>query len=336
MRGNGKRQTVRLKDIANKTGYSINTISHALRGMNDIGEETRNYILKTASELGYVKNSIAQSMRLGYTKTIAVILGDISNPHFAILTKEIENTASKHGYSVFLLNTNEDEDQEETAIRTAIQHNVDGIILCPVQKSDRNVRFLQKSNIPFVLIGRYFPGMEGVSYTICNDVKGGYIATEYLIRHGHRRILLLTGPSHISSAKERLDGYRAALSDNGIEYDDSLVIEVPIMETDCSTLLPEDGYTAIFAFSDIIAWSAWKILRERGKRVPEDVSIIGFDHIQSRLALPYTLCSVSSYKAKMSITSVEMLISIINGNKDAESIIIDTDIAKGESVSTIS
>ena len=114
------------------------------------------------------------------------------------------------------------------------------------------------------------------------------------------------------------------------------MIEVPIMETDCSTLLPEDGYTAIFAFSDIVAWSAWKVLRERGRRVPEDISIIGFDHIQSRLSLPYSLCSVSSYKAKMSITSVEMLISIINGNKEMENIIIDTDIAKGESVSFIS
>lgn len=336
MRENGKRRIVRLKDIADKTGYSINTISHALRGMNDISEETKSYILKTASELGYVTNSIAQSMRLGYTKTIAVILGDISNPHFAILTKEIENTASKHGYSVFLLNTNEDEDQEERALKTAIQHNVDGIILCPVQRSEKNVRFLQKSNIPFVLIGRYFPEMDGVRYTICNDVRGGYSATEYLIKHGHRKILMLSGPAHISSAKERLQGYRQALADYRIEYDDSLVIEVPIMETDCSTLLPEDGYTAIFAFSDIVAWSAWKVLRERGKRVPEDISIIGFDHIQSRLSLPYSLCSVSSYKAKMSITSVEMLISIINGNKEMENIIIDTDIAKGESVSFIS
>lgn len=132
-----KRQQIGLKDIADRTGYSINTVSHALRGIEDIGEETRHFILKTAKELGYVPNSIAKSMRLGYTKTIAVIIGDISNPHFAIITKEIETTANRLGYSVFLLNTNEDETQEENAIRSAIAHGIDGIIICLCRKPRR-------------------------------------------------------------------------------------------------------------------------------------------------------------------------------------------------------
>ncbi len=334
-RRKGLHKQVRLKDIANRTGYSINTVSHALRGIDDIGEETRNLILKTAQELGYVQNSIAKSMRLGYTKTIAVIIGDISNPHFAIITKEIETTANKKGYSVFLLNTNEDEEQEMSAIRSTIEHGVDGIILCPVQKTTRNIHYLKKTGIPFVLIGRYFPDMKDIHYTICNDKKGGYLATEYLIKHGHKKILMLSGPTHISSSKERLEGYRAALEDYGIEFDESRIIFVPVTEMDCSKVLPQDGYTAIFAFSDLIAWNAWKVLRKRGKSVPGDVSIIGFDHIQSRLSLPYCLCSISTYKAKMSITSVEMLINLIDGMKNIENIIIDTDIAEGETVSFV-
>ena len=326
-----------MKDIARVTGFSINTVSHALRDMDDITEETKAKIREKAAELGYVENSIAKSMRLGYTRTIAVILGDISNPHFAILMKEIESNASSKGYSVYLLNTSEDENQEEIAIKTAIQRGADGIILCPVQKSGRNVQMLKLSGVPFVLIGRYFRDIE-TPYSVCNDVQGGYIATEYLIKHGHRDILMLSAPSYISSARERLEGYRKALLDNGIEASEKLISEVPVMAgsgIDMASFIPSSGFTAVFAFSDVIGWAAWRFFRMSGIRVPEDVSIIGFDHIQSRLSLPYALTSVSTYKARMSITAVEILISIINGEECSLRRVIDTDIAEGESVASI-
>lgn len=331
------RAAVTMKDIARETGFSINTVSHALRDMPDITEETKAKIRAKAASLGYVENSIAKSMRLGYTKTIAVILGDISNPHFAILMREIEAAASKEGYAVFLLNTSEDEAQEEIAIRTAIQRGADGIIICPVQKSGQNILFLRETGIPFVLIGRYFPDID-TPYSICDDVQGGYIATDYLIRKGHRRILMLSGPEYISSARERLEGYMKALEDNGIGYDENLVKLVPIINASCcsalSTLSP-DEYSAVFAFSDVVAWDAWRCFRAMGRRVPEDVSLIGFDHIQSRLSLPYALTSVSTYKARMSLTSVSILLSVIKGENDELKRVIATDIAEGETVSEI-
>lgn len=334
--GIDKRRTATLKDIAAATGYSINTVSRALRGKEDIAPATRERIKAVAADMGHVSNMQASSLRLGYTNTIAVILGDISNPHFAIMMKEVETRARENGYSSFLINTNEDEELEFQAIQSAIRKNVDGIILCPTQKSPRNLRYLQRSGIPFVLMGRH-SREPGMNYVICNDELGGYQATKALLDCGHRRILILHGPSYISSAQERLAGYRRAYAEAGLTVDERLVREVPVMAEGCRTPLEEldrEGiqYTAIFAFSDIVGWSCWTYLREKGVSVPGDCSIVGFDHIQSRLCLPFSLTSISSYKGRMSVAALDLLIDDIKTNTTGTSIIIDTDLALGDSV----
>ena len=149
-----RRPAVTLKDIAAKTGYSVNTVSRALRDKDDIAAPTREMIQKTAQEMGHVSNTLAASLRLGYTNTIAVILGDISNPHFSIMMKEIEGYAWKAGYTSILFNTNENEELELAAIQSALNKNVDGIIICPAQKTPYNLTYLKESGVPFVLIGR--------------------------------------------------------------------------------------------------------------------------------------------------------------------------------------
>lgn len=337
------KQTVTLKDLAKRTGYSVNTVSRALRGKDDISEETIEKIKKEAQEMGYINNTIASSLRLGYTNTIAVILGDISNPHFAIMTKEIENHARGLGYSSFLLNTNENSEIERDAIKTAINKNVDGIIICPAQEDDSNLKFLLDSRIPFIQIGRYHDTVDA-NYVVCDDVLGGYQATKYLIDNGHRRILMLNGPRYISSSRERRMGYEKALAEAGIKADDRLVREIDVSRSNCSEVMEQmlaDGpeFTAIFAFSDILAWEAWTCLHKKGIRVPEDISLVGFDHIQSRMALPFDLATISSYKAKMSITAVECLSCKINRDFEKESHceeichhVIATNLVKGETV----
>lgn len=310
------KRTVTLKDLAEKTGYSINTVSRALRGKDDIAEETIQRIKQTAKEMGYINNTIASSLRLGYTNTIAVILGDISNPHFAIMTKEIENHARQFGYSAFLLNTNESSEVEREAIKTAINKNVDGIIICPTQETDDNVKFLMQSGVPFIQIGRHSEKLEA-NYVVCDDVQGGYLAAKYLIENNHRRILFLNGPSYISSARERCRGYIQAHEETGVSVCRELIREVSVSESNVSDILDQlkrEGveYTAIFAFSDSMAWEAWTWLSQNGCSVPEDYSLVGYDHIQSRMAIPFPLTTISSYKAKMSITAVDCLRCKIN------------------------
>ncbi|WP_300801134.1 LacI family DNA-binding transcriptional regulator [uncultured Acetatifactor sp.] len=332
-----KKPTVTLKDIAQQTGYSINTVSRALRDKADIADATRQKIKKVAAEMGHVNNMLAASLRLGYTNTVAVILGDISNPHFAIMMKEIEVHAREYGYNSILYNTNEDEELELEAIRSALNKNVDGIIICPAQKTQENLKYLESTGVPFVLIGRRD---EAYSYVVCNDEMGGFLATAALISAGHRDILLLHGAMYISSARERLAGYRRAYAQSGLEVPEGLIREVPVTANGCSAVLEqlkEEGMTfsAIFAFSDMLAWEAWSCLMRREIRVPQDCSLIGFDHIQSRLNLPFSLTSVSSYKGRMSTAAVDLLVRRMHGSSEKEQLVIDTALAVGQTVMTL-
>lgn len=340
------KETVTLKDIALQTGYSVNTVSRALRGKDDISEETIEKIKETARNMGYINNTIASSLRLGYTNTIAVILGDISNPHFAIMTKEIENHARSMGYSTFLLNTNEDVELERAAIRTAINKNVDGIIICPTQEDNSNLKFLIESKIPFVQIGRYDSEVDA-NYVVCDDVLGGYQATKYLIDNGHREILFLNGPSYISSARERRQGYLKALQEAGIAENRKLIREVSISKDNCAEVLEQVlqehvSFSAVFAFSDMIAWETCTFLNKKGMCVPEDVSLVGFDHIQSRMAIPSPLTTISSFKGRMSVTAVECLKCKMNRDYEKEGHqseichhVLATKLVPGESVRNI-
>ncbi|MDD2534344.1 MAG: LacI family DNA-binding transcriptional regulator [Eubacteriales bacterium] len=328
------KKSITLKDLARQTGYSINTISRALRDKDDIGVETREKIKKLAHDLGYVNNALAISLRLGVTKTIAVIFGDISNPHFAILMKEIEIRAREDGYTTILLNTMEDETLELEAIQTALNKNVDGIIICPAQKTTANLDYLQKSGLDFVLIGRRD---DRFSYVICNDELGGFQATQALLAAGHRDILLLHGALYISSARERRAGYLRAFADAGLVVNEKLIREVPVVANGCEAVLAQldaagQPYSAIFAFSDMLAWEAWSCLQHRGKIVPGDCSIIGFDHIQSRLNLPFQLTSISTYKGQMSTTAVDILLRRMQGQEVLEQVVINTTLAAGDTI----
>ena len=335
------RQKVTLKDIAQATGYSVNTVSRALRGKDDIAPETKQKIEQAQRDMGYILNNLASSLRRGYSNTIAVILGDISNPHFSIIMSDIELRARSFGYGAILMTTSENEDLEMKAIQEALNKNVDGIILCPCQKSDANIRYLQSVGVPFVLIGRRFDSVD-TDYVICDDELGGYLATKHLIDNGHRRILMLQGASYISSARERLAGYCKAHKEAGIPLDRALVCEGSVMgeknnEYYEQIMSKNLGFTAVFAFSDLIAWDFWRFLHCKGYTVPEDFSLVGFDRIQSRLYIPYELCSICSHKKLMSVETVDVLVKRMRGEAGAESVhrIIETALIRGETVQNI-
>lgn len=336
------KQVVTLKDVAEAAGYSVNTISRALRGKDDIAQETRDRIKQVAGELGYINNTIASSLRLGYTNTIAVILSDVSNPHFSIMMKEIEAHARQLNYFSFLINTDENEELEREAIQSALNKNVDGIILCPTQQSTDNIEFLRATGVPFVLIGRYFKQLA-TDAVICNDKLGGYQATKYLLEQGHRDILMLRGPTYISSAVERQEGYMLALKEFRVPFRPELVQEVPITDSGCAAALrhmEREGvtYSAVFAFNDMLAWEVWAYQLEAGRQVPKDCSIIGFDHIQSRLVLPFRLSTICSYKGRMSTAAVDLLASRMRGEETAaasRTVIIDTALEEGDTVAPL-
>ena len=306
-------KNITLADIAAKTGYSINTVSHALNDKPDISKKTKEYITKTADELGYIMNISAGALRSGKTKNIAIILGDISNPHFSIMIKEIENELRKKGYNAFILNTEERQDFEKTAIISAISKGVDGIILCPVQESKENIEFLDKKGVPYVLIGRRFD--ENSNYVICDDENSGKIAAMHMFKENRSKILFLSGPPHISSAKERLEGILEAYREAEISEDNLSVVEVDITNTEktIENILSEhSGFESVICFNDLIAMQVCHCLKELNQKVPQDVSVIGFDDIASKFYFTPMLSSVTASKRKMSHLAVKILIEAIS------------------------
>lgn len=313
---------IRLKDIALRTGFSINTVSRALQNKEDIAKETRQIILNMAQELGYVPNGLASGLRSGLTRTIGVILSDVANPFFAIMTRFIEIAARRNNYAVLVLNSGEEQELEEQAISIAMNKGVDGIILFPVQESTRSLFLLNQARIPYVLVGRHFED-EHTDYLITDDINGGYLATEHLIRAGVKQILLLNGPPHMSCAREREEGYRKALHAYGICYEPKLVIQHEITHGNTYSLMKQlirnpYEFTGIFAFSDVVAWEAIYALQEAGIPVPEQMKVVGYDNIQSQLYYPFPLTTIHISKESMAYRAVEVLLKKIRGESEHE------------------
>lgn len=314
------KKRVTLKDIARAMGVSVNTVSHALKDREDISAPVRQQIKQAAKEMGYVGNLSASFLRSGVSHMIGIIVGDISNPHFAIMVKEMEIYLKEQGYVSFVLNTEEDKKIEREAIVAALSRNVDGIVICPSPDGEENIRYLKETGTPFVLIGRYLKTVE-TSYVVCDDVQGGYEAARCLLQHGHRKILFLDGPPEVSSSEERLAGYQKALQEYHVPYDPGLIRRIPITLGKSGEIaqqaIRESGCTAIIAFSDMIAWEVIYVLGQMGLSVPKDFSVVGFDNIQSRYPFPVRLSSVSVSKTTMSQKAADVLMSQLGGREHA-------------------
>ena len=325
MSGTEKRR-VKLIDIAAKTGFTVGTISKALQNKEGISQETRESILKAAKEIGYIANSQAGGLRSGSSKTIAIIVSDIANPLFAIKIKICVAELEKQGYRAIVMDTEESPEREEQAVISALNKNVDGVLLCPTQKSTAAIDLLKKNGMPFVLVGRYF-GDADTDYVICDDVHGGYLAGKHLAELGHKRVLVITADPEISCSRERLQGFKQAMEESGIEVDSQLVIQSRASGHDSARIISEVlsrklDFTAIFTFSDYIAWETIYALNSRGIKVPEDVSVMGFDDVQSHMCFPPPLTTIHYPKRTISMKSVELLLSRIRRDEEEHAHIV--------------
>lgn len=314
---------VRLKDIAAATGYSVNTISHALRDEPDISESTKKIIRQVAAELEYIPNIHASSIKSGKSRIISIILPDITNPHFTIVFREIEQFFRKVGITPFFMNTNENVEEELNAVRLSIGQNVDGVIICPTQVNTECVRLLEKSKIPFVLIGRHFEDPIRTNYVVCDDAAGAYLATKHLLSMGHATIACVKINDRISSDRERFAGYQKALDEDGVPFDEKLILNLSLTGENNRTAIRDflkrnPECTAILSFNDTLAYAIIREIRALGRSVPEDISVIGFDNICSDYTFPIALSSISVSKKNMAHIASELLYELISQKKPAK------------------
>ncbi|MCD6449459.1 MAG: LacI family DNA-binding transcriptional regulator [Thermotogaceae bacterium] len=331
-----KKKYVTIRDIAEKAGVSINTVSRALNNKPDISEETRKKILRIAKELGYVKNVAASSLRSRRTNIVGVIIADSANPFYAEVLKGIEVASRKYGYQIILMNTERIYENEERAIEVLLQRRVDGLLITPVQDKTDDIKKLIERKVPFVIVGRHFEDLE-VDEIHSDEVKGGYLATKHLIDRGRRNILMISGYLFKSAAYMRLEGYKKALKEHGITFKKDMVI---VTDVDI-----EGGYRAvnqaiekgihfdgIFCYNDLNAFGAMKALKEHGYRIPDDVAVVGYDDIvYSSLVCP-SLTTVRIKKFEMGFEAFKMLVQKIKGRrKRRKRVILDVELVIRES-----
>lgn len=304
---------VTLKDIAQKTGFAVITVSKALRNHTDLSEKTCAYIQKVAQEMGYVRNASASSLRSGVTKTLALIIGDISNPFFSIIAKHLESCARQHGYAIVIMNTDEQDEREMRAVDAAIAMNVDGILLVPCQKSKKSLEKIQDCQIPCVLMGRKFDHIPCPAI-IFDDRKGGYLAAHHLLSQGYRRILMLNADPCICSARERATGFMVAHEEMNLAPDPRLIACCGSMNGECKRIIQDKlslDFDAIFTFNDILAFEAVNALSKQGLRVPDDIGLVGFDDIQATVPYPFPLTSVSVPEKEMAQKAFNTLLALM-------------------------
>lgn len=322
---------VTLKMVAERAEVSVNTVSRAINNKSDIKEETKKRILEVTRELGYVRNDTAVALRTKKTGTIGVVIADNRNPFYAEVLNGMEEAAREKNYHIILANTQRDYKKEEEAINLLLAKRVDGLLITPVQDRDDDIRNLIDANIPFVVVGRDFENIQ-VDAIYNDEIKGGFLATEYLIKKGHKRIALIDGFLYKSPAKARLEGYKRALNKYNLPLDDSLVSVGDINMEDgyerTRQMLEKDlDFTAIFTYNDMMAFGSMQAIKERGLRIPEDIGLVGYDDIPYSSLISPPLTTIRLKKQELGVESVKLLFSRINGiRKKTKKIMLDVEI----------
>ena len=221
---NKRRLNLTTKDIAKLAGVSQSTVSRVLNDYQNVKEETREKVLEVIRKYGYKPNQLARSMVVKKTRNIGLILADITNPFYSELSKNIIDRAMTFDYSVLLCNTDNDPRALEYYLDVLLQKRVDGIISASVPTKHSRVEKLVKSGFPCLMCNRHLD-LPNNNFVVTDNVKGSYLAITHLLRLGHERILYISGPKEFSTTQERIIGYKQALSDFGIPYDDSLIVQ---------------------------------------------------------------------------------------------------------------
>ena len=312
--------SITIQDIAKMANVSTTTVSRVINNKTEgVSEATREKILKIIHDTGYKPNSLARGLITKKTKTIGLIIPDITNPFFPELARGVEDMANKNGFNVFLCNTDDDPSKEKKYIDALKEKYVDGIIFTVSSNPNReHINELLKCGIPIVMMDRELEDSD-VKCVYIDNLEGGYIATKYLINLGHKKIGCITGPLKSKSAIDRYKGYEKAMLESGISINKDLVIESNykieggILAT--NKLLNNSEVSAIFTCNDIMAYGAYKVIKQRGYSVPQDISIVGFDNIYISNMMEKELTTIDQPTYSMGATATKMLIRSINGER---------------------
>ena len=320
-----------IRQVAERAGVSPTTVSHVINQTRFVSAETQRRVQEAMAELGYRPNILARSLRRGETHIIGLILPDSSNPFFAEIGRKIEEAAFQENYNVILCNTEGDIEKERRYVDVLGKKQVDGIIFVGTGDQADSLQNLFEQDIPVVLVDRDLPNLE-VDAVLTDNLQGGQLATSLLIQLSHQRIGCITGPSHINPSAQRVTGYRAALEAAGRPVDENLIKrgdfhpQSGFSNALCLMQLP-DPPTALFVCNDLMAIGALSAAVEVGFKVPEDLSVVGFDDIELACYTIPPLTTIAQPKNMIGQRAVDLLISrIADKSSPVERVMLPTEL----------
>ena len=276
---------VSLKDIANKVGVSTALVSYVLSGQEKkkkVSRELADKIRKAASEMNYQPNEIARSLRKGSTKTIGMVIADISNPFFSHLARYVENEAMKYGYTVIMGSSDEEVGKSEILISTLLKRQVDGFIISPAEGTESQIQKIIEEKVPLVLIDRFFPGIATNS-VILDNYQSTYEATTFLINKGYRNIAIVVYKTSLIHMKERVRGYYEAMMHSDLAGNINIIRINALnthkeIETTCyNSIINDRKIEAIIFTTNLLSISGLFCIHEHKIKIPDDLAFIGFD-----------------------------------------------------------
>jgi DNA-binding LacI/PurR family transcriptional regulator len=306
-----------MNDVARAANVSVATVSHVINGTRFVSAERAERVQTAMQELGYTPDATARSLRVGRTDTIGLVIPDNSNPFFAALARWIEEAGFEAGYTTILANSNERPDREHRYVSTLVSKRVDGLILAPSRGDHGTLtRLLHNARIPVVVVDRdaALPAADVVLY---DNEGGSYEAARYLIELGHTAIGCVAGPADATSAAERVQGFRRALTEAGLAVGDHAVVESDFhfeggRRATARLLDTGEQFTALFAANDLMAAGVIRELHDRGISVPRDMSVIGFDDAPLAEMISPALTTMRQPLQDMAHTAVSLLLTRVS------------------------
>ena len=303
---------ITISDVAEHAGVSVGTVSNVVNRPERVAEETRQRVLDAIEALGWVPNSSAATLRAGSATLVGLIVPDIRNPFFTEVARGAEDLAAAAGEAVVFCNTDWLLESEQRALEALARQRVRGVIINPAGEDERYLSWLTERGIALVLLDhRRSAGL--VPAVVVDDVLGGRLAGEHLVRLGHRRIALVNGPTSIPQCEDRQLGLIAALVDSGLDPErDLIAIEVEAMDFASGfeavhRIFDRGTPTAVFCANDLLAIGVIHGLRERGLRAPHDVSVVGYDDVELAAMADPPLTTVHQPTYELGATAYELL-----------------------------
>ena len=313
----------RLKDIAQRAGLAIMTVSKALRDKPDVSAATKARVKLLAQQMGYVPDSTAQGLRMRATRLFGLVISSMTNPIYSRVVLAIEERAYELGYGVLLAHTLNKPEREEACLRRLLGRRVEGLFIAPVYRMTAEAPIYQElvaRGIPTVVLGHVAPFCSQFANVETDDLLASYAVTQHLLKLGHKRIAFLSGPVVTPWTQERFEGYRRALREAGLDVDDRLVFQAGrTIEDGAKAALQmineSSDATAVQAVNDVVAVGCAETLLSHGYRIPEDISVTGFGNILLGAHFRVPLTTTRQPKFRLGSAAVDAMQALLRGQR---------------------